>query len=220
MKTIERGNIMKVLLISMLIMLVSCSGNKKSEEVKQEDSGVKLSDAKEFVEEEVTATNEDPNYNVEQGLTGNLDNAVVAETSQEAPVTNMAIDTSVSAEKTYDVQKNETLMMISFKIYGDYGKWRQIYELNQAELNNSMTIREGMKLKYLSPSEEFVWNPQGNAYLIKNGDTLGTISNEVYSTTSHWKKIWENNKPLIKDPNKIFTGFTIYTPYTENLAQN
>ena len=30
----------------------------------------------------------------------------------------------------------------------------------------------------------------------------------------NWKNIWNNNKPLIRDPNKIFAGFTLY--YLEN----
>ena len=77
-----------------------------------------------------------------------------------------------------------------------------------------MTLKEGMMLNYMAPAEEFVWNPQGNPYLIKTGDTLSLISKEVYATTNKWKLLWENNRPLIKNPNKIYAGFTIY--YLEN----
>jgi len=48
--------------------------------------------------------------------------------------------------------------------------------------------------------------------VIVRGDTLSLISNRFYGTLFKWKKIWENNKPLIKDPNKIFVGFTVYVP--------
>jgi nucleoid-associated protein YgaU len=67
-----------------------------------------------------------------------------------------------------------------------------------------------MVLKYDAPAQEFVWNPEGNPYLIKNGDTLGGISGQVYNNRNKWRSIWDNNKPLIKNPNKIFAGFTIY----------
>ena len=50
----------------------------------------------------------------------------------------------------------------------------------------------------------------GESYLIKRGDTLGVISNDVYGTTRKWKKLWENNRQLIKDPNKIYAGFYLY----------
>lgn len=71
-----------------------------------------------------------------------------------------------------------------------------------------------MKLSYEAPAEEFVWNPQGNPYLIRTGDTLGGISKQVYATVKKWKLLWDNNRPLIKDPNKIYAGFTLY--YLEN----
>jgi nucleoid-associated protein YgaU len=114
--------------------------------------------------------------------------------------------------KSYTVQKNETLMMISFKLYGDYARWRELANQNTDVLKGGTAVRNGMILNYMTPAEEFVWNPQGNPYLIKTGDTLGAISKEVYTTTKKWKLIWENNRPLIKDPNKIYAGFTIFYP--------
>ena len=77
--------------------------------------------------------------------------------------------------------------------------------------------------KYVRPSllhgdlwsGNYLISSDGNPYLIKSGDTLGKISNTTYGTIKYWKNIWNNNKPLIKDPNKIFAGFTIYTPLIE-----
>ena len=67
-----------------------------------------------------------------------------------------------------------------------------------------------MKIKYNVPTQEFVWNPTGNPYLIVEGDTLGKISDKVYGSIKKWKSIWDNNKALIINPNVIFSGFTIY----------
>ncbi len=116
--------------------------------------------------------------------------------------------------KQYTVQKNETLMLIAFKLFGNYERWKELANQNQAALNGSLNIKEGMSLSYMAPAEEFVWNPQGLPYLIKTGDSLGGISKQVYSVASKWKLIWDNNRPLIKDPNKIYAGFTIH--YLEN----
>jgi nucleoid-associated protein YgaU len=33
---------------------------------------------------------------------------------------------------------------------------------------------------------------------------------EKYGTTRKWKKIYKNNEPLVRDPNLIFAGFTLY----------
>lgn len=111
---------------------------------------------------------------------------------------------------SYKVLKGETLMQIAFKIYGDISKWKSIKQMNGAKLNGNSALRAGMDLKYTAPDKNFVWNPEGNPHMIKNGETLGTISNTVYQTPKKWKSIWENNKPLIKNPNVIYAGFTLY----------
>lgn len=112
--------------------------------------------------------------------------------------------------KFYKVKKGETLMQIAFKIYGDVSRWKDLKKLNQEKVSRNTALATNMTLKYAAPSKEFVWNPEGIAYLIKNGETLGIISSNVYHTPTKWKNIWENNKPLIKNPNIIYSGFTLY----------
>lgn len=114
----------------------------------------------------------------------------------------------------YVVQKGDTLMMVAFKIYGDYGKWKNLKEWNPGK----MKIKEGMLIQYKVPERAFGWKSEGNPYLIKTGDTLGTISMDVYQTSRRWKQLYEHNKPLIKDPNLIFAGFTIYYKPDRQLA--
>lgn len=121
-------------------------------------------------------------------------------------------DTSGIGDATYTVQSNETLMLIAFKLYGDYGKWKEIASLNQDKLNGSTLISSGMQLRYNTQGANFNWSPSGKEHIVKSGDTLSLISNHYYATIHKWRQIWENNKPLIKDPNKIFVGFTIYVP--------
>jgi len=120
------------------------------------------------------------------------------------------------AEEKYHVQKGETLMMVAFKIYGDYRKWHDIKKWNSDKLTGK--ISSGMDLKYYLPDQEFGWKPAGLPYLVKSGDTLGIISNEKYGTTKKWRQLYENNKPLIRDPNLIFAGFTIYYIPTRDIA--
>lgn len=114
----------------------------------------------------------------------------------------------------YTVQKGDTLMMVAFKIYGDYGKWKEIQKWN----HGVKKLSAGMQLQYQVPEKAFGWMPSGEAYLIKTGDTLGTISMDKYHTSRKWRSLYENNKPLIKDPNLIFAGFTIYYHPERQLA--
>ncbi len=148
-----------------------------------------------------------------------LDGAAYADTAsempvvQEAPIPSPAPAVNIAdagPTSSYSVQPNETLMLISFKLYGDYTRWKEIQRLNSDKLGGSTVISPGMQLSYNTQGSGFVWNPQGRPYLIQRGDTLGIISDKVYNTMSKWRKIWDNNKPLIKDPNKIYAGFTLY----------
>ncbi len=110
----------------------------------------------------------------------------------------------------YKVLKGETLMQIAFKIYGDISMWKELKSMNRDILTKNVALKANTDLKYGAPEKDFVWNPEGTAYMVKTGDTLGLISNSVYQTPKKWKKIWENNKPMIKNPNVIYAGFTIY----------
>ena len=111
---------------------------------------------------------------------------------------------------SYKVQKGETLMQIAFKVYGDVSKWKSIKQMNSGLAGMNSSLRSGMEIKYKAPQNKFEWNPEGTPHMIKTGETLGTISKEVYQTPKKWKNIWENNKPLIKNPNVIYAGFTLY----------
>jgi nucleoid-associated protein YgaU len=218
-----QGVIMKFLpwlaLLSM-VLFVGCSGSKSAQPVNQEVPQVELSSTDEFIdtpEENPVADASsdqyplDPTDELAPSQAPGLDQQVVADQDPAAPsmITSSSIEGS---EQIYEVQKNETLMMVAFKLYGDYGRWKEIANHNQDSLKGKTSVMAGTKLKYRAPAQAFVWNPEGLPYLIKTGDTLGKISKNVYQTQKKWKIIWNNNRPLIKDPNKIFAGFTLYYP--------
>ncbi|MDA8792300.1 LysM peptidoglycan-binding domain-containing protein [Bacteriovoracaceae bacterium] len=137
--------------------------------------------------------------------------------SSEAPNSKMvqvegSVNADHSGEQYYTTVEGDTLMLISFKIFGDYEKWRNLLEWNKDKIRNLSSLRKGEKLKFYLKKSVAKWTPEGNPYLIRKNETLGIISNNVYSTSRYWRDIWLNNKPLIKNPNIIFAGFTIFTP--------
>lgn len=216
-------------MVLLSLSLVSCSGSKSSQPVDEQTPQVELSDADEFIENpsgEPAAITETEASPLEEPTSEASPEVAAVDSSDlviedEAPVESTPAPSSTRAATTlsdsmmeYKVQKNETLMMIAFKLYGDYGWWKKLAGWNEDQLKGSQIVRVGQTLKYMAPSEEFVWNPQGLPHLIRTGDTLSHISKTVYQTPKKWKLIWENNRPLIKNPNLIFAGFTIY--YLEN----
>lgn len=216
-------------MVFLCLGIVACSGPKSSPTVGEESAQIELSDSNEFEDDttetdssSVTSENEsmetdDPSSVTSENETSMTDDVVVANNEpivEDSNLEQSVITNEPGTIKQYVVEKNETLMMIAFKIYGDYSRWKDLANQNSQKLKSTSFVRPGMSLDYVAPAEEFSWNPEGNPYLIKTGDTLGGISKEVYSSTKKWKLLWENNRPLIKDPNKIYAGFTLY--YLDN----
>lgn len=197
-------------MLALTLISTACSRNKSAQGVSDETPQIELSDADEF--SEVTESLADTDLGDTQPLEA-TEGPSMAETTPNVPDVSMEAAPTVVAlgdgEGEYTVQKNETLMLIAFKLYGDYNLWRNLANKNPGVMKNGL-IPAGAKIKYNLPSQAFDWSPQGNPYLIRTGDTLGGISGSVYGTVKKWKSIWDNNKPLIKDPNRIYAGFTLY----------
>jgi len=49
-------------------------------------------------------------------------------------------------------------------------------------------------------------------YIIKSGDTLSKIAKQYYGNANDYPKIFEANREVIKDPDKIFPGQKIRIP--------
>jgi nucleoid-associated protein YgaU len=143
--------------------------------------------------------------------------APVTETASTPPSTtestSMASSSSSSSSsgetETYHVRRGDTLMRIAFEKYGDLYKWKQIYEANKDKIKDPNVIVAGTVLTLDNVSNDLPVRT-GKKYMIKQGDTLARISNNVYGTPSKWKKIWQHNKPWIPNPNRIFAGFYLY----------
>ena len=112
---------------------------------------------------------------------------------------------------TYEVRgKYETLMLVAYKIYGDYSLWRVLADLNQDTLGGGIDIHPGMYLKYWVPVEGYSFIPEGNPFLVRRGHSLSLISDLVYRDWRRWKEIYAHNQPFIKNPNLIHEGSTLF----------
>ena len=49
-------------------------------------------------------------------------------------------------------------------------------------------------------------------YTVKKGDNLSTIAKEHYGNASKYMVIFEANKPMLKDPDKIYVGQVLRIP--------
>ena len=212
---------MKFLFLSLFIFLTSCSSSEQGEgeEMAQGDMMEESSDM--FIEDEGTfdadAGADDLGMEAEAPMME--EDAPVEEvvSAEDTGTTAMADSGTMATEGTYTVQQGDTLMWVAFRIYGDYTRWRSLLETNP-ELVSNQNLTAGQTIRYTPPAQPFSWNPQGEPHLVKRGETLGTISMEKYQTPTKWRDIYENNRPMIKDPNLIFAGFTLYYIPLRDLA--
>ena len=57
------------------------------------------------------------------------------------------------------------------------------------------------------------------SYTVQKGDTLQKISQNFYGTTKKWYSIYQENKDVLKSPDKIYPGLTIRIPLSEDRPQ-
>jgi len=143
-----------------------------------------------------------------------LDSMPVAETSIPASAEPVQELGGVGEVDSYSVRSGDTLMRIAFEQFGDLFAWKKIYEANKDLITDPNNIPKGVTLKI----EKSMGAPNiargDERYLIKSGDTLGTISGDIYGTPKKWKKLYQQNSTWIKDPNKIYAGFFVYYTMT------
>lgn len=58
---------------------------------------------------------------------------------------------------------------------------------------------------------------EAKTYTIVKGDTLSKIAEREYGDAKLWRKVFQHNKDVIKDPDKIFPGQQITLPPKQEL---
>lgn len=54
--------------------------------------------------------------------------------------------------------------------------------------------------------------PESTMYTVKSGDSLSKIAQDVYGSANDYTKIFEANKPMLSDPDKIYPGQVLRIP--------
>jgi nucleoid-associated protein YgaU len=54
--------------------------------------------------------------------------------------------------------------------------------------------------------------PKVETYTVQKGDSLSKIAKHVYGNANEWKKIFEANRDIIKNPDLIHPGQTLKIP--------
>ena len=117
-------------------------GEEGGEEGLLDEGGEEVADSGEAMEEDLLNDSE-----ANTDSTAMSDGGTGMEESQPVSIDNSYASSGGSG--THTVRSGETLMLIAFKIYGDYEKWREIARMNQGKIGPGYSIS---CLLYTSPS--------------------------------------------------------------------
>lgn len=70
-----------------------------------------------------------------------------------------------------------------------------------ARVDDQMTVKEG--------------GTSASFYTVKSGDTLSKIAKEQYGNAGRYPAIFEANRPMLEDPDKIYPGQVLRIPAQE-----
>jgi nucleoid-associated protein YgaU len=114
----------------------------------------------------------------------------------------------VTGVSNYDVKKGDNLWKIADTVYGDGYKWEIIARENkilnpgQIEIGQKLivpTLTQAQREKAEIPSE----------YKVIKGDNLWRIAVVFFKDGFQWKKIWEQNKDKVINPDRLEIGMTL-----------
>jgi nucleoid-associated protein YgaU len=92
------------------------------------------------------------------------------------------------------------------------------YNIKDLATANSIDIKPNLAtetpdLKLVPPTTEDIPKVETTYYDIKSGDNLSSIAKKFYGNPNAYKLIFEANKEVIVDPDKIFPGQRIRIPH-------
>jgi LysM repeat protein len=80
----------------------------------------------------------------------------------------------------------------------------------RARLHNASTEKPASDGKTPSTSTKPAHAPR--TYVVRDGDTLASISRKFYKSSGRWKKIRDANRSVVSDPGKLKAGQTLTIP--------
>lgn len=122
---------------------------------------------------------------------------------------------SVVGSKTHTVAKGETLGDISKQYYNTTKNWKKIVDANPGTSPEDLKVGQKLVIPEIAGSTSATGSDSASPaatsdYVIKAGDTLGSIAQRELGTKNRWKELQDANPGL--DPRNLRAGQKIKIP--------
>jgi nucleoid-associated protein YgaU len=111
--------------------------------------------------------------------------------------------------RTYTVQPGDTLSGIAQQQLGNASRWPEIFVLNRSTIQHPDRISPG---QVLTLPGDTPMQPLLRIYIVRRGDTLSSIAQRELGDASRWPEIFERNRDVISDPERIFPDQALILP--------
>lgn len=145
--------------------------------------------------------------------------AVPVAYTQQATSAAAAEDESRPRQVVHVVQRGEWLWTLADRYLGDGSQWREIADANPGISPDHLAV--GQKLVIPVPAADSAKSSDtkdGDTVTVERGDSLSSISNDLYGTESHWRDLYQENQQQISDPDLIDVGQTLQLPDADHQA--
>ncbi|HDY75736.1 MAG TPA: LysM peptidoglycan-binding domain-containing protein [Candidatus Marinimicrobia bacterium] len=133
----------------------------------------------------------------------------------ETTETEFSASSNVSSEygwEEYMIKPGDFLIKIAKNEYGDWKRWRDIYDWNRKEIgDNPNLIYPYHFLDMNKPMDQVEKSePVFNEYIIQKGDNLWTIAGKTYGDEKSWIVIyWDNEEIIDANEGILYTGMIL-----------
>ena len=120
---------------------------------------------------------------------------------------------------TYTVRSGDSLFRIAQRLLGDGHRWGEIAAMNPEKVDRNGGVREGVTLVLPAGARAASRPPAANprlartqTYTVRRGETLGEIARRTMGSARHWPKLYEANRDVISDPDRVPAGAELKIP--------
>jgi nucleoid-associated protein YgaU len=142
-----------------------------------------------------------------------------------APAPGAAADGAVRTTVGLVPSLSEEFMIYTWQEGDTFAAVAERYFGSRLHVNRLLANNEGLEDRRLRAGDEILipvrFQEPGTGvpaasgattYTVKAGDVLGTISMTVYGTSKSWRKIYDANRDLLADPNRLEVGMVLRIP--------
>lgn len=136
-----------------------------------------------------------------------------------------------SASSTYTIKAGDTFQSIAAKHLGSASRWRDIGKANPFVEPTKLKIGQVIKLPgatgavsdasvepprrvaaRATDSAVTTVKPRGITHKVKFGETLSTLAYQYYGDRGQWKKIYNANRDVLRNPDRLPDGVKLTIP--------